>query len=67
MKIGDIDVTNSLLNLESDMNVLQQVLNHILKNNSNLNAPTGKEIEGFKSNALDMLGKKYPNMGFKKN
>jgi hypothetical protein len=67
MKIGDIDVTNTLLNLEHDMNVLQQVLNHIMKNNPNVKAPTQNEIETFQSNAVDMLGKKYPNMGIKKN
>ncbi|MDC3299035.1 hypothetical protein OAV05_00300 [Flavobacteriaceae bacterium] len=67
MKIGDIDVTNTLLNLEHDVNVLQQVLNHIMKHNTNVKGPTQKEIVVFQSNALEMLGKKYPNMGIKKN
>jgi hypothetical protein len=67
MKIGDIDITNSILNLEHDMIVVQEVLNHILRNNPNLNRPTQKEIEGFKEKALEALNKKYPNMGIKKN
>lgn len=66
MKIGDIDITNSIVNLEYDMNVLQQILNHIFKNNSNIEAPTQKDVDKFKENAITMLNKKYPNMGIKK-
>lgn len=67
MKIGDIDITNSILNLEHDMIVVQEVLNHIIRNNPNLNRPSQTEIERFKEQALDTLNKKYPNMGIKKN
>lgn len=66
MKIGDIDVTNSLLNLEHDVNVLQQILTHILQNNPNLTSPTPDQIKQFQSNAVEMLKKKYPNMGISK-
>tara|TARA_B110000902_G_C13833734_1_gene408636 strand:+ start:150 stop:353 length:204 start_codon:yes stop_codon:yes gene_type:complete len=67
MKIGDIDVTNSIINLEHDVNVLQHVLDYIMRNNPNLKGPSQKEIESIKDNALEVLGKKYPNMGIKKN
>ncbi len=66
MKIGDIDVTNSILNLEYDVMVLKELLNHILNNNQNLNKPSQKEIEIFQEKALHTLNKKYPNMGVKK-
>ena len=67
MKIGDIDITNSILNLEHDLIVVQEVLNHILRNNPNLKGPTQKEIERFQEKAFEALNKKYPNMGIKKN
>jgi hypothetical protein len=66
MKIGDIDVTNSILNLEHDINVLQQVLNHLFQNNKNLIGPSLDEIERFKENAVLTLQKKYPSMGITK-
>lgn len=66
MKIGDIDVTNSILNLEHDMNVLQQYLDKLIQNNPNLKYPTKLDLEGFQKNALRMLEKKYPSMGVKK-
>jgi hypothetical protein len=67
MKIGDIEVTNSILNLEHDMNVLQQFLDKLIQNNPGLKYPTNQDIESFQKNALQMLEKKYPNMGIKKN
>ena len=66
MKIGDIDITNSILNLEHDVNVLQQALNYIMQNNPGIKGPTQQEIEVFQSNAIEMLSKKYPNMGITK-
>ncbi len=66
MKIGDIDVTNTLLNLEHDINVLQQILNYIASKNPQLNAPTGADILSFKNNAVQALKQKYPNMGIQK-
>jgi hypothetical protein len=65
MKIGDIDVTNSILNLEHDMEVLNQILNHIYQNNSMLKRPSKEELKQFRKNALEKLKKKYPSMGIK--
>jgi len=67
MKIGDIDVTNSILNLEHDLNILQQFLDKLIQNNPGLSYPSKQEIEVFQKNALQMLEKKYPTMGIKKN
>jgi len=66
MKIGDIDVTNSILNLEYDVNVLQQLLNHVIQNNPGLKFPSPADIVAFQENAVKILDKKYPNMGIKK-
>ena len=67
MKIGDIDITNSIVNLEHDILVVQEVLNYILRNNTNINIPSQREIDIFKEKAIENLNKKYPNMGIKKN
>ena len=66
MKIGDIDIINSIVNLENDMIVVKEVLNYILIHNTNLNLPSQKDIETFKGKAIETLNKKYPNMGIKK-
>lgn len=65
MKIGEIDVPNSIVNLEHDVNVLQQAINFLIANNQNLKAPNPQQIEEFKKNAISLLQKKYPNMGIK--
>ena len=66
MKIGDIDVTNSIVNLEHDINVLQKLLDHLFQQNPNIKRPTPTEIEKFKDNAVLTLQKKYPSMGIAK-
>jgi len=66
MKIGEIDVPNSIINLEFDVNVIQQVLNHLIENNSDSKKLTKDDMERFKTNAIKMLQKKYPQMGIKK-
>lgn len=65
MKIGDIDVLKSIVQLESDVLVLQQALNYITRNNKGkgLIIPNKLEIETFKEEAAKKLQKKYPNMG----
>ncbi len=63
MRIGDIDVVNSILNLESDVRVLQQVLDFIMRNNPNITKPTTDDILTFRNNAVSQLKEKYPNMG----
>ena len=67
MKIGEIDVVNSIVNLEHDVFVLQQALDFIATNNKgNLKSPTLIDVQKFKNNAIEMLQKKYPKMGIKK-
>lgn len=65
MKIGEIDVPNSIVNLEHDVNVLQQAFNFIIANNPNIRVPNAQQVEQFKKNAIEVLQKKYPNMGIK--
>lgn len=67
MKIGELDVPNAIINLEHDVNVLQQFIDHIVKNNNrNLTLPTTEDVEKFRGNAIKMLQEKYPSMGIAK-
>lgn len=63
MKIGDIDVTNSILNLEHDVLLMQKMLNYILVNNSNIKFATKIDVEKFEKEIILNLQSKYPSMG----
>jgi hypothetical protein len=65
MKLGEIDIPNSILNLEHDVNVLQQVLDFLMRNNPQMTRPNVTDIENFRKNAIEHLQKKYPSMGIK--
>jgi hypothetical protein len=66
MKIGDIDVPTSILDLEHRMLVLEQLIEHVAMNNANVKFPSKAEFEKFKVKALEALQKKYPGMGITK-
>lgn len=66
MKIGDIDVSNSIINLEHDVFLMQQLLNYILSNNSGIKFPSKIELDKFENQTISMLQSKYPNMGIQK-
>ncbi len=66
MKIGDIEIENSILSVEHDIIVIQMVLDYIMKNNPALARPTQQDIEEFKNIAITKLQMKYPNMGIRK-
>lgn len=63
MKIGDIDVTNSILNLEHDVLLMQKMLNYIIANNSNIKFASKIDIEKFEKDIILNLQSKYPSMG----
>jgi hypothetical protein len=66
MKIGDIDVPRSILDLEHRMLVMEQLMNYIAVNNKNIKLPSQTEYEKFKVNAIGTLQEKYPSMGIMK-
>ena len=65
MKIGDVDVAKSIINLEYEMLMMQRILEYITKQNSNLIMPSSEELKNFRDKVIDSLQKKYPNMGIK--
>ena len=58
MKIGDINVPISILDLEHRVLVMEQLVQYIANNNQNLNLPSHSEYENFKEKALEILQKK---------
>ena len=67
MKIGDINVIDSILNLEREVSILQQTLAYIVENNKSfVKAPTENIIEEFNNSAIKALQRKYPNMQIKR-
>ena len=66
MKIGDIDVSDSIINLEHDVVFIKQILNYILSNNSGIRFPPKSELEKFENETFSILQSKYPNMGIQK-
>ena len=64
IKIGGIDVTESVINSEYRINVLEKVLDLLIQRTS---VPiTQKEIEEIREKALKELGEKYPEAGIHK-
>lgn len=66
MKIGDIDVPMSILDLEHRMMVMEQLVQYIANNNNHVKLPSQSEYEDFKDKAIEILQKKYPGMGITK-
>ncbi len=67
MQIGDMNVVESILNLERQMYVMQKMIGYIaLHNKENLKAPTIKSIEEWNEEAIKELQRKYPKMDIKK-
>jgi len=63
MKIGDVNVLNTLLQLERDVKVLQQFVEFLAAKNRDLVYPSPSDIRDFQQKALDQMKIKYPNTG----
>ncbi|MCF2487500.1 hypothetical protein [Dyadobacter sp. CY347] len=63
MKIGDIDIQNSILNLEMNVEVLSKVLDYVMQNNPSVRFPTPIEHAQMRSDTLSEIKKKYPSNG----
>ena len=66
MKIGDINITDHILNTEMRLSVLEKVFDYIVQNNYSLAKPSKQDLENFRSQALSDLQERYPNMGIQK-
>lgn len=63
MKVGDVDILRSIIQLEHDVIVLNKAMSYITKNNRGIDLPDKATIDSFKDEAIKRLQRKYPNMG----
>jgi len=66
MQVGDLDVVNTIIDLQNRVMILEEVLGYIMQKNSSIEKPNQKTIEMFEANALKRLQELYPNMGVQK-
>ena len=66
VKIGGIDLGKSIINLEYQLYRIQKILEWVLNNNASLNKPDLAAMGRIEDEVLEMLQKKYPEAGIKK-
>lgn len=66
MQIGDINIVESILNLERTVGLLTRVIQQIKEDNPDVVFPSLNLIEKFNEQSIQDLAKKYPNMDIKK-
>lgn len=63
MRIGDIDIAVTIINLEIQAIKQGKIIEWLLNNNYSLNKPTQADINRLQKEAQDDILRKYPNMG----
>jgi len=63
MKIGDINIPETLINIELRLGILERAFDFVMRNNFSLTKPSQQDIENFREQALTDLQNRYPNMG----
>lgn len=66
IKIGGVDLSKSIINLEYQLNRTQKLLEWLLNNNQSLNKPDSEVLNQINDEALKMLQEKYPEAGIEK-
>ncbi|MDZ7796379.1 MAG: hypothetical protein U5N56_04745 [Candidatus Marinimicrobia bacterium] len=67
ISVGGIDITDSIINIEYQLNRTQKILDWILANNKKvLNLPSKDIMTKIDENAIADLQKKYPQAGIHK-
>lgn len=67
MQIGDINIVDSIINLEISAQVHDNILSFILNNNYSLTKPSDAQIKQFRTQAIANLNKRYPTLGIQDN
>lgn len=62
ISIGGINLADSIINLEYELNRTQRILDWIILNNK-IQPPSSAEMSKINDDALDALIKKYPQAG----
>jgi hypothetical protein len=66
MKIGNIDIANEVVELHFQVLRTQLLLEEIIKKNNIRNLPNKAEMDAIENRVIDVLNKKFPDMGIKK-
>lgn len=65
MQVGDMNVVNSIVNLEVQVGFLSKVIEHMANNHGN--APAAFQVNIFRTQAQEEVKARYPNMGIQFN
>jgi hypothetical protein len=66
ISVGGIDLANSIINLEYELNRTQRLLEWIVRNNPTLHAPPPQVMAQIDAEAIEALQKKFPEAGIQK-
>ena len=65
--IGNIDIANEVVELHFQILRTQLLLEEIIKKNNIKNLPNQAEMNAIEDRVIQVLNKKFPDMGIKKN
>lgn len=66
IKVGGIDIANTVINNEMRIIVLEKIIEKLVSSSMSPSI-SNSDIERFKEEAFEMLQEKYPSAGLKKN
>jgi len=66
VKIGNIDIANEIVELHFQVLRTQLLLEEIIRKNSIKNLPSPEEMNVLENRVIDVLNKKFPDMGIKR-
>lgn len=66
VKIGNIDIANEIVELHFQVLRTQLLLEEIIRKNNIKNLPSPEEMNVLENRVIDVLNKKFPDMGIKR-
>jgi hypothetical protein len=66
ISVGGINIAESIINLDYELNRTQQILEWVIKNNEGVSGPPSYVMKDIDETALNTLIKKYPDAGIQK-
>jgi hypothetical protein len=66
IKIGNLDIANEIVELHFQVLRTQLLLEEIIKKNNIRNLPNQEEMKNIENRVIDILNKKFPDMGIQK-
>jgi len=66
IKIGNLDISNEIVELHFQVLRTQLLLEEIMRRNNLVNFPNPQEMIQLENKVIEILNKKFPDMGIKK-